>query len=308
MLDVSLRRPVAPGDVEMLRHLADLAESADGHPPVGDAVWRDLARPAPVSAVAIATLDGAPVGALHVGAPENDLDGSVTLALVVDPRHRDEGIDAALVAAVVEDPTLRGCRALLWVFGADERTDRFARSAGLTRARELHQLRVPLPLPADDETTWPPGIDARPFRVGRDEDAWLEVNNRAFAADPDQRGWTIETLRVREAEPWFDPAGFLVAWRGDRLAGFCWTKLHPPAPPREPATLGEIYVIGVDPAHQGIGLGRALVVGGLAHLHGRGAAVGMLFVDAANTAAMALYSALGFSTSRVDRAYVRDLA
>jgi mycothiol synthase len=69
--------------------------------------------------------------------------------------------------------------------------------------------------------------------------------------------------------------------------------------------VGEIYVIGVDPAHQGIGLGRALVAAGLESLHDRGATVGMLFVDAANTAAVALYEGLGFTTGRVDRAYQR---
>ena len=273
---------------------------------MGDSVWRDLVQPSGASAVAVASLDGVPVGALHVAASENETDDGMTMALVVDPAHRDEGVERKLVDAALADPAVRTHRVVLWIFGADERADRFAQTVGLTRGRELRQLRVRLPLEADLD--WPQGIDVRTFRVGVDEPAWLDVNNRAFAADPDQRGWTLETLRRREAEQWFDPSGFLMAWRHDALAGFCWTRLHPAAAPYEPDTLGEIYVIGVDPRHQGLGLGRALVVGGLAHAHDRGARIGMLFVDAANAAALRLYSALGFATSRVDRAYVRDSA
>ena len=66
-------------------------------------------------------------------------------------------------------------------------------------------------------------------------------------------------------------------------------------------------MIGVDPADQGRGLGRGLVIGGLHHLHGRGIDVGMLFVDAKNAPAVGLYRALGFVTSRIDRAYGADL-
>ena len=86
---------------------------------------------------------------------------------------------------------------------------------------------------------------------GRDEDAWLRVNARAFAHHPEQGSWTREDLRLREAEPWFDPAGFLLAWRGDpEAAARCWARTGPRC--TRPATsatsaVGEVYVLGIDP-------------------------------------------------------------
>jgi len=154
---------------------------------------------------------------------------------------------------------------------------------------------------------WPDGVTVRSFRIGEDENDWVRLNNRAFAGHPEQGGWTVDMLRARESEDWFDPEGFLLAFDADGLAGSCWTKVHPPRAPHEPDALGEIYVIGADPDRHGTGLGRALTAGGLTSLADRGVTTGMLFVDAANAAAIGLYTKLGFTTHRVDRAYTIDL-
>jgi mycothiol synthase len=127
------------------------------------------------------------------------------------------------------------------------------------------------------------------------------VNHRAFANHPEQGGWVTGVLARRVAEPWFDPGGVLLAWRGDDLAGFCWTKVHPADPP-----VGEIFVIGVDPDAQGRGRGRARVLAGLDDLSGRrGCARGLLYVAADNAPALTLYDRLGFRIVRTDTAYRR---
>jgi len=167
-------------------------------------------------------------------------------------------------------------------------------------------MRVPLPLA--DPPRWPDGTTVRAFVPGDDEAAWVAVNNRAFAGHPEQGAWTVDMLRARQREAWFDPEGFLLAFDADGLAGSCWTKVHPAQPPREPEPLGEIYVIGADPSRHGRGLGRALTTAGLEWLAKQGVTVGMLFVDAANEAAVGLYRALGFVTHRTDRAYGGDVA
>jgi mycothiol synthase len=144
-------------------------------------------------------------------------------------------------------------------------------------------------------------VATRPFVPGRDEDAFLAVNNRAFAGHAEQGGWTIDVLRQRERERWFDPSGFLLHERDGRLAAFCWTKLHDA--PRPEAVVGEIYVIAVDPDFQGLGLGRQLTIAGLDAIARRGVTTGMLYVDAANAAAVGMYERLGFDTHRTDVAF-----
>jgi mycothiol synthase len=307
MVDVQVRRPVAPSDVDVLRHVADDAGRAAGHPVVGDTAWRDLADPSPDTAIIVAHDRESTVGAMHVGPSDSLSTPHTILSFAIAPGAPDDKVVAAMTTTALADRRAHGGGHIeLWVLGADPSWDDQARRLGLDPARELRQLRVPLPVP--ESVTWPLGVRVRRFEPGRDEAAWVAVNNRAFARDPDQGGWVQATLRRREQEEWFDAAGFLLAEDDRGLAGFCWTKLHPAAPPMEPVALGEIYVIGVDPARQGSGLGRSLVLAGLADLHDRRRApVGMLFAAATNDAALRLYESIGFTVARVDRAYACEL-
>ena len=176
-----------------------------------------------------------------------------------------------------------------------------AEQYALVESIPLLHLRGPLPL--DDRHQVPAGFVTRPFEVGVDEDEWLRVNGRAFAEHPEQSDWTHAVLAQRMAEEWFDPHGFLLHEIDGRLAGFCWTKVHRTSPPT-----GEIFVIGVDPAHHGRGLGRALTIAGFAHLAAQGMREGMLYTLADNTPAIKLYESLGLRLAHHDTVFTGTVA
>lgn len=306
MVSTRVLQPPAPEDAEIARRIEAAAVAQDGHESLSSFIERDLLHPSDASIGVLATDGDTPVGYGHLAPSDTTGDPHLVAAIVVDPAHRDQGdVAPALLDALVSAGRRRGAaRLVLWMNGVDDDSDAVVRAAGFALAGEQFQMRVPLPL--GEVPQWPAGITVRRFVPGRDDESWVRVNNRAFLGHPDQGDWDETTLQRRIVEPWFDPAGFLLAVSPDGLAGFCWTKVH--EDPHD-GRLGEIYVIGVDPDHQGTGLGRALTVGGLDHLHrDRGCPTGMLYVDAANPPALGLYRALGFTVHRTDRSYAWSAA
>jgi mycothiol synthase len=245
---------------------------------------------------------GEPDGNDPVGFAQVSGDGSGwSLEVVVDPRSAEAlpAWDSLMLAGVDLVGHEGGGPLRVWVHDATSEHDAMAGAAGLRVERELYQMRRPLP-PEEPST-----LPTRAFVVGRDEQPWLDVNNRAFAGHPDQGGWTLDHIRRVEAEPWFEPEGFLLHEREGRLAGFCWNKVHGDA---EPA-VGELYVVAVDPEFQGLGLGRHLVLAGLDWLSRRRLDRkkldwAILYVDVSNRAALRLYESMGFEVHHADRAYV----
>jgi len=295
---LEVKRRLDGEEIGALQVLLDAATRHDGHHALGEHQWLDLVNGGRAGfAGIVATLADHPhpIGYAQVSRSETKAD-DWSLELVIAPHHReDETIAAELVEAALGMVRSEGGGLVsLWVSKPQPWHDRVALAHGLRRGRELYQLRRPLPTGLAYELEW------RPFEPGRDEQAWLEVNNAAFANHAEQGRWAPEVLAEREALDWFDPSGFLLHEDdAGRLDGFCWTKVHTDIDP----LLGEIYVIAVAPWAQGKGLGRRLALAGLDVLARRGIGIGMLYVEAANTPVVKLYVGLGFTLDHIDRAY-----
>ena len=302
--------PVDPADfdADAFAEVVAAATATDGAEPLNEAALLALRhRGLEGSTLYSAGADGFAWVHGPADAPEVDM--------VVAPAARGRGVGAALAGAVVEafpDVVLSA-----WSHGNHPAAAALADRFGFARVRDLWVMRRPLadpPLPpvppvsgeSDPDEPGAPEVVVRPFRPGADEESFLALNAEAFAGHPEQGAMTRADLDQRMAEPWFDADGFFVAEaRSDAtgpagakvgdLLGFHWTKVHPGEPPH-----GEVYVVGVSPKAQGLGLGRLLTLTGLHHLAARGLAEVVLYVESDNAPAIAVYSRLGFTHAAAD--------
>lgn len=301
---------------QAVRDLAKAAEAHDGVAPLSEQPLLNLGTDAEwLTHVVAHDTAGSTVGYVQI-----DRSGETASAeLVVHPGHRRNGRGRVLLRTAERDATLpsrsgepgqQGKELRVWAHGDLESARAFAVASGLRPVRELLFLARPLPT-ADGAPEAPAGYHVRTFRPGADDAAWLRVNARAFATHPEQGRMSIDDLRARQGEPWFDPEGFFLlvpdapegAGNEPDPVAFQWTKTEPGQP--DDARDGEIYALGVDPDHQGEGFGRLLTDVGLAHLARTGATRAVLYVEGDNTPALATYERAGFTRAAVHVQYAR---
>ena len=301
VLRLEIRRNIDAEGFEVVNGLLEAAERADGQRALSDHLWLDLRQ-------------GGRKGFAALIGREDDHDHPVAYAqvsrgndswgidLVVHPHHR---YDMAVIGPTMLDAALDvvrgegGGHVHWWVFEPSSIHFDLAATVGLQPGRELFQMRRPLPLDSTMLALLEAGF-TRGFSFTTDAQAWLEVNNRAFANHAEQGDWDIETLSARTREAWFNPDGFRIAERDGNITGFCWTKMHV-------GGVGEIYVIAAHPDHAGRGMGTKLTIAGLDWLANHGATTGMLYVDTQNHAAVTMYRNLGFTPVHRERAFVGDI-
>ncbi|QNN54055.1 mycothiol synthase [Nocardioides mesophilus] len=278
------------GPAARLRTTLEAATSTDGASPLDEAALLRLRHEGLAgSSLWLGDPPAEGFAWLHVEA------GELALDVAVDPAHRRTGLGTALVEAALAGTDRLPVNA--WAHGNHPGAAALAAGHGFERVRDLWVMRRPtsqeLPPLRDID-----GIDVRPFVPGQDEEAFLALNAEAFAGHPEQGRMTRADLDQRMAEAWFDPGGFFVAEPSDdrgNLIGFHWTKVHDESP-----GIGEVYVVGVSPHAQGSGLGRLLTRTGLDHLARRGLTEVLLYVEADNAPARAVYERLGFSHADAD--------
>lgn len=298
---------VPSADRETVSEMARQAEAVDGKPPLNDEALQAIQHPealSPAQSPLHVTVhrtysDDAGRESLEwIGyAFLRDGRSDPTGSLFVVPEARRAGAGRRLLAAAIEAAE---SSVKLWAPGNSVAAQTLAASAHFAPVRTLLIMSRPLAAPILDPEP-PAAVTIRAFDPDRDVEPWLAVNARAFAEHPEQGGITADGLRATMAEPWFDPADFLVAVdAGGSMLGFHWMKQHSD-------TKGEVYVLGVDPSAGGQGLGKVLLRAGLQHLRDHlGLTEVILYVEGDNEPAVGLYLLNGFDTINTDVLYAQQ--
>ncbi|MDO5678088.1 MAG: mycothiol synthase [Propionibacteriaceae bacterium] len=224
-----------------------------------------------------------------------------TLLVGVHPDHRRDGVGTALLTeALRAHPD-----SAAWAFGTLPGAPELAVRCGLVPVRELLRMEKVVgtlggPSPGLAPSSQSPAQGPADYTIDTftpaDREAIVAINAAAFAHHPEQGRLTVQEFDDLTRQPWFSADGLFVAREGGHPVGFHWTKRHD-------GNLGEVYVIAVDPAHEGKGLGRALLQAGLDHLAQQGDTRIQLYVEGNQHRVVEMYRKAGFDVAQTDTSY-----
>jgi len=277
-------------------------EAASGIPPVDEDEQRRLAGEPPVRdpgwawAGHLVVADGVTVGYAGVRTPPSGIGGcAARVDLAVDRTHPD--VQPVLAAALVHlrshADASRAAGVEAWLRGASPAELATAGAQGFRERSRLHVLGADARALADAvpaAPAVPDGLELRTFdpEAPGDADAVVRLLMRAY---PERAGWYADGFAVLLGSAWFRPEDLLLLRSAEpdgQLLALHWMK-------RRGGGVGEVYNLAVDPDAQGHGLGPPMLDAGLAHLVAVGCREVVLWVDAANPRAIALYRSRGFT-------------
>lgn len=296
MHEIELRTHLDQAVLDQILELIEAAAHIEGHRPVGEHKYAHLKVDARNWMGVMAYDRERLVGYAHTRWNAAGDRPRMAVEVVVHPDWYGSEVATTLLQETRSVLARAGGGLLyLWVHRVENARSTLAARLGFEVQRELAFMTRPMAT-RHAGVPFPEDVVVRGYRAGVDDAEFLRVNNAAFLNHPENGGWDEAELADRRRREWFDPDGLLMAWREDKLLGFHWTKWHAHETDEVPAheAVGEVYVLAVDPAAQGLGLGRALLAAGLQYLYDRGCAEAVLYVDCASTGAVALYESEGF--------------
>jgi len=217
--------------------------------------------------------------------------GRVVLDCSVHPKHRRKGLATELFCRATKRIKELGVKVVHVNIRQDNMVaGKILTGLGFKVVRQF--LELALGIDCVDGLDIQPAIEWRHLQPGQ-EDELTELQNRAFAGTWGYNSNTVETITFRINLSTWSREHIVLAYDEDRAVGCCWTGII--CEEGIPSVRkGRIHMLGVDPSHRRKGIGRQLMMVGLARLRNRGLRVAELTVDSENKAACALYQALGF--------------
>lgn len=183
----------------------------------------------------------------------------------------------------------------------------FLERQGFTISRNFYNMALALsePQPAPQ---LPAGFVVRSIQPDEVE-AWVELFNQSFIDHWNFHPTTPEQLQHSMSNPDYRAELNLVAVSPEgTLAAFCYCSISPQENARTGRNEGWIAELGTRRGFRRMGLGRAMLLSGLAQLKAKGVETARLGVDSQNpSGALRLYESIGFRKQYTNIGYCKPL-
>lgn len=261
-----------------------------GRPATPQAIMEKLSRPAFSAELDLLVVEktGEIIGFMDM-LPEPDIK-----RLIVDcwlqPDHRRKGLGKRLLKSAVRRARELGADVLHVNISEDNAVAGAVLSRlGFECVRRFLELSLDLN-GVDRQVLDKAYCDCRHLREG-EEEILTNIQNRSFGEHWGYNPETIETISYGMSLSHRSPKDIVLACEEDDVIGYCWTEITS-------GGQGRIFMIGSDPDYRGKGIGRKLLLAGLANIKNMGVSDVWLTVDAENKAALSLYKSTGFKIQK----------
>jgi len=264
-----------------------------GHPvsPGIAATWLEWPYYSPEKDLFLVESDGEIIGGLDLRT-EPDIN-RVILRCWVKPQHRRKGLGKQIFSKALSRVKELGVRYIHVNIPEENKAARIMlNKSGFKPVRSYLDMKIDLSN-IDGTEADKAASDCRCFKPG-EEAKLTHLQNRAFAGLWGYNPNTVEEITYRTNLGNCSPEDVVLAYDGDEVVGYCWTEIKYEGEAAIGKGKGRIFMIGVDPDCRGRGVGKRVLLAGLAHLKGKGLRVAELTVDSENKAAYTLYLSVGF--------------
>jgi len=228
------------------------------------------------------------------------------LECLIHPMHRKKGIGTKLIRRAVrhaEEAESKVVQACIPQINLPAKN--LAARLSFKFIRQFYELQL------DFNNIRLPDLEPSGYiirNLGHDEaDKLTQLQNRAFADSWGFNPNTPDEISYRINLSSCSPENIMMAYLKNHPIGYCWTRIMLEDNSAAGGMKGEIHMLGVDPAYRKKGIGRNVLLAGLADLKSKGVTIVELTADGEDPAAIGLYESVGFKLCSRSEWYQKKL-
>ena len=228
------------------------------------------------------------------------------LECMIHPHHRNKGIATELVRHTIRHVETSGIKmAQICIPQLNMAAKTYVTRLGFKFIRHFYELKLDLNhirLPNFEPTEY------IIRSLSADEaDKLTHIQNRAFAGSWGFNPNTPDEIAYRINLSSCSPKNILMVYLENQPIGYCWTRIFVEEDAVSGNKKGEIHMLGVDPDYRGKGIGRNVLLAGLADLKTQGVTDVELSADGEDRVARGLYESVGFEECSRSEWYEKTL-